>query len=245
MFLPVHRHTAYRHYPRRARRLRWMILAGCLIQAVAGAEGGRGTREAMADAMTRMMDAMGMFRERDSDLRRPRSDGKSSNWASASSPFSSWSGFPAMSPFSMPGQTPWSSFPLGMGGLPGMSSPWDPSGWSRQMPGFGPGDSSPYGAPWGAPYDQSPLEGSWESPAGELLLIEGSHYRMYSGDSRYLDGRIRVEGDRLLLYNPEQENALAFEYVHQDGRLMLRDEAGQVYLYRRIFRHESPSERRR
>ena len=46
-----------------------------------------------------------------------------------------------------------------------------------------------------------------------------------------------------MLYNPEMDNVRLFEYLYQDGRLLLRDETGQTYLYRRVFQYESPFNR--
>ena len=142
-----------------------------LILAFAGpggasAESGRGNREAMADAMVRMMDAMGMFRDGGSNTRRSRSDRGYGTW-----------------------RRPSSGFGGGRYGFPGGGGAWDPYGWSRQFPGALPGYPMPYGTPWGfnqpgfGPYGDAAdplfdLQGSWESPGGELLLIEGTRYQM-------------------------------------------------------------------
>ncbi len=242
---------------RPCRSLCGLILAGTLVSG-AGADTG-GTREAMADAMVRMMDAVGLFKDRDGGSSRYASERSTRRWPSPSSSAADRSGWPGMSPFGMPGQTPWSSpwsSPLmggmpgmsspwsspwmGMGGMPGMSSPWDPRGWGGQMPGLGPGGfpyETPWGGgpPWGPGYEDGPLQGAWESPTGELLLVEGSRYRMYAGESRHLDGQLRIEGDRLFLSNPEQRSAQRFEFYTQEGRLLLRDDSGQLYVYRRVF----------
>lgn len=222
-------------------RLCCLILTGAAAMA-ASADSGGGTRESMADAMVQMMDAMGLFKDREGAYSR---SGSTSRRSGPSSNYGGWSGWPGASPFTLPGQTPWSSPWMGQGNLPGFSSPWSPLGWGGQLPGFGQGGFPPYQTPWGSMspwwggYEPSPLQGAWESPTGELLLIEGSGYRMYAGESRHLDGQLRIEGDRLLLSNPEQRSAQRFEFITQDGRLVLRDENGQIYLYRRIFEPRS------
>lgn len=235
-------------------RCLWGLILASALATGASAESG-GTREAMADAMVRMMDAMGMFKDRDSGASRYTSERSTRRTWSPGSGMGNW---PGMNPMSMPGQTPWSptwmgmggmpglsspwSSPwTGMGGMPGLSSPWDPRGWGSQIPGFNQGGFPAYempwggGPPWGPGYEEGPIEGAWESPSGELLLIEGSRYRMYAGESRHLDGQVRIEGDRLFLSNPEHRSAQRFEFYRRDDGLLLRDEGGQLYIYRRVF----------
>lgn len=224
----------------------FLILVGATATATGADSSSGGTREVMADAMVRMMDAMGLFKDSGGSYNRSGGEGTRRRWTNHSSQLGGWSGWPGTQSFPMSGLTPWSSPWMGMGGLPGLSSPWDTRGWTGQFPGWWQGGYPPSQMPWGSvsPWwdgsEQSPLEGAWESPTGELLLIEGPRYRMYAGESRHLDGQLRIEGDRLLLSNPEQRSAQRFEFITQEGRLMLRDDNGQIYLYRRIFNTHPP-----
>jgi hypothetical protein len=49
-----------------------------------------------------------------------------------------------------------------------------------------------------------------------------------------VDGLVRIRGDRLALYNPADQSAQPFEFAESRGRLVMRDLAGQVYMYRRL-----------
>jgi hypothetical protein len=147
------------------------------------------TREAMADAMVRMMEAMGMF-----------------NPSGSSMPMGTPFGAPG---FRMPGGSPW-----GMpGGMPGGTFPWAPG---------------------------SGLEGVWEGRNGELLIVQGDRFRIYPGSAGYLEGQLKLSGDRLAMYSPQDDEVRPFEYAEKEGRLVLRDDAGSLYLYRRLRLGEPP-----
>jgi hypothetical protein len=79
-----------------------------------------------------------------------------------------------------------------------------------------------------------PLEGIWESNDDSLLIVQGGRYRIYAPFSGSIDGDIRVTGDRAELTNRREDFAQEFEYALDQGRLVLRDRQGQVYLYRRL-----------
>jgi len=182
-----------------------LALALALPSPFASSQGGMGTREAMANAMVKMMDAMGMFKP-----------------SPGSSPLS------MSSPFGGPGWMP---------GGGGFGSPWsspfqDPSramGWGEDMmQGFYPG--------------ASPLEGVWEGRNGELVIVQGNRFRIYSGTAGYVDGYVQVQDGRLAMYTPGDEQARPFEYAESQGRLILRDGGGEVYLYRRLRLDDTSSD---
>jgi hypothetical protein len=189
----------------------------CLLLVVLATQplGASGTREAMADVMSRMMEAMGLF--------------------------GSTGAGTAMSPMGMAGPN-WGLGPGGFGAPGGM--PWggaipDPqSGFGQMMRPFSSG-TFPGGA--GFPWSGGPLEGIWEGRNGELLIVQGNRFRLYPGESGYLDGYLQASGDRLALYNPGDDQARPFEYTESEGRLVLRDQDGQIYLYRRLFLDAEPA----
>jgi len=188
------------------------LLVYLCIACTAGMPVQAGTRETMADAMARMMEAMGLFE--------PSGVGS----------------MPMGLPFGAYGWTP------GLGGMPG-TSPWgmpmqDPSGTfgkgSEMMKRFSRGMTMPGGSgmlPWMA----APLDGFWEGRNGELLIVQGNRFRIYPGNAGYVDGYLKLSGDRLAMYSPTDESARPFEYAESEGRLVLRDGAGQLYLYRRLW----------
>ncbi len=185
----------------------WILLAVLPAQA-----DNSGTRSAMADAMSRMMEAMGLF------------------GSGAAAPGSMYGGG-MPSPFGMP------SSGMGMPGMPGMpggsmgmpfgsgGQVWDQ--FSRSVPGM----SQMPQMPWSG----SALEGPWEAAGGGLLLVQGPYYRLYAPNGAYVDGSLQITGDRLRMSNSQAGFDLAFEYaIDQEGRLAMRDQNGQAYLYRRL-----------
>lgn len=188
------------------RRTIWALLL--LVSSVAAAgETLAGTREAMADAMVRMMDAMGFL-----DSGSTPSYPGGSSWA------------PAFGSFAMPGSVPW--------GAPYQErSPASAMGDAMRQ--FSRGLSAPGGGqPF--PWTGSPMEGIWEGRGGELLIVQGNRFRIYAGTAEHVDGYIMVRADRLALYNPIDTNTQLYQYAESQGRLVLKDASGQLYLYRRL-----------
>ncbi len=196
------------------RALPLLLLLTCAEPGGISAE--QSTRDLMANAMARMMDAMGLF------------DSASSQQGGGTGP----DPFPMMDPL---GAAPW-----GPGfGIPRGSPFQDRSRafamgemmkqLSEAMPGL---NSAPGpGGGWPA----SRLEGVWEGRNGELLIVQGGRFRIYSPGMQRVDGLIQVRRDRLALYNPQDEQAQPFKFAESRGRLILRGLDGQTYLYRRLW----------
>ena len=187
--------------------LLWALLGG-LFWGLPARSDNSGTRAAMADAMSRMMEAMGLFGSGMDPAR------------------SMYGGMP--SPMVMPGAgMGMPGWPGGSMGMPfgGGSQMWDQ--FSRSVPGM----SQMPQMPWSG----SALEGPWEAAGGGLLLVQGPYYRLYAPNGGYVDGSIQVTGDRVRLSNSQAGFNLEFEYaMDQEGRLAMRDQSGQIYLYRRV-----------
>lgn len=193
------------------------IIAICLCVSVAPALAAD-TRSAMADAMVRMMEAMGLF-------------GAAGGAMSGGSPT-------APNPMGMSG------WPSGFGAMPGVpgtgtipfpgGSQMDPSSqmgeMGQMMERFNPGSAITGAMPW----TPGPLEGIWEGSDDGLLIVQGGRYRIYAPLSGYIDGDIRITGDRVELTNRRESFSQEFEYALDQGRLVLRDRQGQIYLYRRL-----------
>ncbi len=197
------------------------LAAASLCHPCAGAEDAvTAPRAAMTDAMARMMEAMSMFFQ-------PAAPGL---------PLAN----PLLPPGVMPGTLP---------NLPG-SMPWSSSkdkpgemvekggemikGIAEGMANMGtPGGQLPW-------LSDSRLDGVWEGRSGELLIVQGNRFRIYPGSTSYVEGYIQTRGDRLALYNPENANISPFEFAESEGRLALRDSAGTLFLYRRLW-HDQPT----
>lgn len=123
--------------------------------------------------------------------------------------------------------------------------PADPSGMSPWPSALGPPQS--FTAPIeaarsalqgatgaAAPWSGTSLEGLWEDNQGGLLIVQGSFYRLYSACRGYVEGEIRIQSDRVELSNRAENFTQSFEFALDQGRLALRDQNGQLYLYRRL-----------
>jgi len=84
------------------------------------------------------------------------------------------------------------------------------------------------------------LDGLWESPSGELLLIHGQHFRLHAGADRQTQGIIQTRGRYMAMRSTQAQRTWFYEYAEQDGRLAMRDSQGQIYLYRRREAPKSP-----
>lgn len=176
-------------------------------------------RAAMAEAMAKMMEAMGFL--------------------GPSLPGS----MPSPLPGVMPGMMP---TPL-TGGMPLVTDPKSlmdqgldkgSAALQQMTEGMKMPDAPGSFMPWGTP---SRLDGVWEGRNGELLIVQGNRFRIYPGASHYVDGYIQLQGDRLALYNPGNEHIRPFEFAESEGRLAMRDPSGSLFLYRRLWL-EQPAE---
>lgn len=129
----------------------------------------------------------------------------------------------------------------GAGGWPGMmgSAPLMPS-LGNPVPYYGMGEMMEQlpalpGGPMSPPWRAGLLEGIWESPDGGLLIVQGSHYRLYQRCAGFVEGSLRLTSDRLVLRNRAHGIEHGFDTALQDGRLVLRGDDGQLYLYRRLL----------
>ncbi|MES9957601.1 MAG: hypothetical protein ABW086_11160 [Sedimenticola sp.] len=169
----------------------------------------------MAESMMDMMDAFSSAYEK-------RKGSGSMGFNSPQSGFGSMPGFgnpmSPMSGFGMPnnfnpGSMPFNSF----GGAPAYN-PW------RAMPQFAP-----------APSITEQLDGSWQGQAGDMLVIRNGRFRIYRDKDNFREGRIHIENEQILsMQELSSGQSLRYEYAEQEGRLALRDEWGNLLLYRRV-----------
>ena len=208
------------------RRFLFALAAMLPLAAPAGALADSAGRNVMAEAMARMMEAMGLFDDGDA----------------AFNPM----------PYMVPGMGS-----VGGGQMPWAQMPWTPLLWN-QMPGYGafadragrfgldgfgaqmPGAGSMPG--WFPGGGATGLDGVWEGRDGGLLIVGGRRFRLQAARGGHLEGLIRRERDRLALYEPETDTVRAYEMAEQNGRLVLRDDAGNTFLYRRLWLHDDPFE---
>ncbi len=78
------------------------------------------------------------------------------------------------------------------------------------------------------------LEGLWEAAGGGLLIVRAGRYRLYAPNGVFADGSLAASGDRVRMWNRTAGFAAELEYALDQGRLVLRDQSGQLYLYRQL-----------
>lgn len=185
-----------------------LLLVACLAAGTVEAADNGPKREAMAEAMSRMMEAMGFLGD---------------NAPSGAMPDSMGSALP------------------GAGGWPGLGTSSVMPSLGNPVPYYGMGEMMERfpqppmpDASMAQPWLAGPLEGVWESPDGGLLIVQGSHYRLYQRCAGHIDGTLALSGDRLLLRNLTLGIEHGFDIALQDGRLALRGDDGQIFFYRRL-----------
>ena len=160
-----------------------LLLGAPAVQPAAAAAAADSVR-VFAEAMARMMNAMGLLGDN--------------------------AAVPAPLPGGMPGAVP--DWGARMQQMPGMVQLPNIPGWQRTS-----------------------LDGIWEGRDGGLLIVQAHRFRLYSPHGDYIDGLIQQRGDRIAIYDPEHDVARPYEFAQHQGRLVLRDADGQVYLYRRLW----------
>lgn len=184
------------------RQLAWFLILG-LIASLAAirpamAADERATGERMADAMTRMMDAMGLSESADASM--------------------------GHTPQAMRDAMP--AWPWGESWSGGFGDPVRAFGLPKSLQDYG-------GA--ARPWQATTLNGIWEGRNGGLLIVRGYRFRLYQPNAGYIDGLIQQRGDRIALYDPATNSAQPYEFALHRGRLAVRDAAGKLFLYRRLW----------
>jgi hypothetical protein len=81
--------------------------------------------------------------------------------------------------------------------------------------------------------DDHRLNGIWMGRAGEWLLIRAPYFRLLSGRGQQVDGMLRLRGKLLSMYLSPRQEPQRYEFAEDQGRLVLRDRNGNLFLYRR------------
>lgn len=196
------------------RRFVGALLAAALLLCSPLSPADSDARNTMVEAMARMMEAMGFLGDDKPDGIMPMDPG------SLAMPGM----MPGMNQFGLNpfAQQPWSS---------AMTNPAQAFGMDQMMQQM-PGMPQVPGMPG---WQRTTLDGIWEGRGGTLLIVQSHRFRLYSSQGGYIDGLIQQRGDRLALYDPEHDRARPYEFAEHQGRLVLRDPEGQVFLYRRLW----------
>lgn len=109
---------------------------------------------------------------------------------------------------------------------------WEAGPWSQAMPQA---PSRGGGQPSGdRPQAPSVLEGVWQGAAGDVLTVHGHRFRIEAGQPQVGYGTFMLHGNRLIAYLPQTDSTRLYEYEVRGDYLALRDESGQMLLFRRL-----------
>ncbi|AFL76349.1 hypothetical protein [Thiocystis violascens] len=194
---------------------RFILALALSLGLTGGALAEQTMAEAMANAIARMMESMGFA-----------NTGVGGPGA----------GMPAMgqampyNPMSMPGMT---GLPSPFGAVPGGQTMPGGAQMNQMADRFS--QSLPLSGGVGAmPWGASSLEGVWEDNQGGLLIVQGAFYRIYSACDGFIEGGIGIGPTRIELTNSRENFTQTFEFALDQGRLVLRSQSGEVFLYRRL-----------
>ncbi len=84
------------------------------------------------------------------------------------------------------------------------------------------------------------LNGLWRGRGGEWLLIRGPYFRLLSGRGQQVDGMLRLHDNLLSLFTGRGQKPWVYEFAEDQGRLVLRDRQGNLFLYRRQPPQDTP-----
>jgi hypothetical protein len=168
----------------------------------------------MSRAMIAMMDTMGNLAQ--------EYKGRG-NWSFGNrySPNNNWSGF--------------GGYPAYGYSSPGYYNPGPHYAPPLQTPVPGAVPISPLMSPLQGydPY-QSPVDGIWVGQSGEIVLVMYGHFRIYASAETYRDGRFEISADRLAMLDPESGYIMEFDYLLDDGRMILRNDSGGIMLFKQL-----------
>ncbi|MET0091848.1 MAG: hypothetical protein ABW068_17855 [Candidatus Thiodiazotropha sp.] len=190
----------------------------------------------MSKAMLSMMDAMGNLA-----FKFKKDDGW--DFTSAPQPFSSGISPFGYQPWNLPGYSsympgyPGSYMPGSMPGtLPGTIPGMTPGSMTGIPGSYLPGQSLMPGGtqPQYSFQTASDVDGIWVGRGGEIVLVMYGYFRIYASSEVYRDGRYRIEGDRLLMHDPESGVTQMYEYRLDEGRMIMRGENGNILLFKKL-----------
>jgi hypothetical protein len=128
---------------------------------------------------------------------------------------------PGMNPFMTPGMNPglWSG-----PGLPGLGN-------NQTVIPFLPdylGQGKKTGKHW--------IEGKWQANDGMIMEVHRGYFKMYYRNSprEVRGGMIRIKDRWLAIFEKSRNFARTYEFGYKDKRLVLRDDDGNIMLFRRL-----------
>jgi len=99
------------------------------------------------------------------------------------------------------------------------------SGWP-QAP-----QQTPYGA-----QGISALEGMWQGSNGEMIAIKENRFLYSDQGTQKFSGYLSIGRDRFQATMPSSNAVANYEYWLKDNKLTVRDEAGRVLYFQRVYR---------
>jgi len=94
-----------------------------------------------------------------------------------------------------------------------------------------PPQQTPYGA-----QDQSTLEGMWQGSNGEMIAIKENRFLYSDKGTQKFSGYLSIGHDRFQATIPSSKTVANYEYWLKENKLTVRDEAGRVLYFQRVYR---------
>jgi len=99
------------------------------------------------------------------------------------------------------------------------------SGWPQ------PPQQTPYGA-----QGRSTLEGMWQGSNGEMIAIKENRFLYSDKGTQKFSGYLSIGRDRFQATIPSSKTVASYEYWLKENKLTVRDEAGRVLYFQRVYR---------
>jgi len=99
------------------------------------------------------------------------------------------------------------------------------SGWPQ------PPQQTPYGT-----QGHSTLEGMWQGSNGEMIAIKENRFLYSDKGTQKFSGYLSIGRDRFQATIPSSKTVASYEYWLKENKLTVRDEAGRVLYFQRVYR---------
>jgi len=123
---------------------------------------------------------------------------------------------------SQPNQSPSAMQPFFSGAQPLPQTETNRSGWPQQAPYSAQGNSV--------------LEGMWRGSNGEMIAIKENRFLYSDQGTQKFSGYLSIGRDRFQATMPSSNAVANYEYWLKDNKLTVRDEAGRVLYFQRVYR---------
>ncbi len=88
--------------------------------------------------------------------------------------------------------------------------------------------------PMGVFANSASLDGVWRAAGGDLLIIEGNRFKIYSGQQSSQSTFV-IQNNQFIIHDPISSQARQYNFQQQGENIALQDEQGQILYFQRIY----------